>query len=249
MSARVFVGWDVGGWNCDKNPSSRDALVLLDDQRRPLGRPWRGNLRAVFNEAMTGAELVEAVFDLCQVETAIGERPTLLFAIDTPLGFSTPFIDLVVHGRAVDTLGAASDNPYLHRKTEHFLFQRGLSPLSPLKDMIGSQATKGLHFLARYAPQVERCGVWSDGQGLTAIEAYPSACKRSAYIETLRAPFRTARKATHTEALPVHQDIDDALTCALIGWTFHHAPDRLAQPDASIDPREGWIFVPLDGLR
>jgi len=246
MSATVFVGWDVGGWNCDKNPSSRDALVLLDDQRRPLGKPWRGNLRAVFNDATTGAELSEAVLDLCQVDTAIGERPRLLFAIDTPLGFSTPFVDLVVHGRAVDTLGASSTNPYLHRKTEHFLFQRGLSPLSPLKDMIGSQATKGLHFLARYAPQVQRCGVWTDDQGLTAIEAYPSACKRSAYIETLRAEIA---QVSAIGATPRHQDIDDALTCALIGWAFQHAPDRLAQPDASIDPREGWIFVPLDGLR
>jgi len=247
MSATVFVGWDVGGWNCDKNPSSRDALVLLDDRRRPLGTPWRGNLRAVFNDATTTVELVDAVLDLCQVETAIGERPRLLFAIDTPLGFSTPFVDLVVHGRAVDTLGASSSNPYLHRKTEHFLFQRGLSPLSPLKDMIGSQATKGLHFLARYAPQAARCGVWSDGlQSLTAIEAYPSACKRSAYIETLRAEIA---QVSAIEATPRHQDIDDALTCALIGWAFQHAPDRLAQPDASIDPREGWIFVPLDGLR
>ena len=246
MSATVFVGWDVGGWNCDKNPSSRDALVLLDDRRRPLGTPWRGNLRAVFNDATTTVELVDAVLDLCQVETAIGERPRLLFGIDTPLGFSTPFVDLVVHGRAVDTLGASSSNPYLHRKTEHFLFQRGLSPLSPLKDMIGSQATKGLHFLARYAPQVARCGVWTDGQGLTAIEAYPSACKRSAYIETLRAEVA---QVSAIDATPRHPDIDDALTCALIGWAFQHAPDRLAQPDASIDPREGWIFVPLDGLR
>ena len=249
MSATVFVGWDVGGWNCDKNPSSRDALVLLDDRRRQVGTPWRGNLRAVFNRAATSAELTDAVLGLCQVDRATCERPTLLFAIDTPLGFSTPFIDLVVQGRAVDTVGTSSSNPYLHRKTEHVLFQRGLSPLSPLKDMIGSQATKGLHFLARYAPQVMRCGVWTDGQGLTAIEAYPSACKRSAYIETLRAPFRTASQGASTRATPAHQDIDDALTCALVGWTFRHAPEKLAQPDASIDPREGWIFVPLDGLR
>lgn len=24
------IGWDVGGWNCDKYGLSRDALVLLD---------------------------------------------------------------------------------------------------------------------------------------------------------------------------------------------------------------------------
>ena len=26
----VFIGWDVGGWNCDRNSKSRDALVVLD---------------------------------------------------------------------------------------------------------------------------------------------------------------------------------------------------------------------------
>ena len=25
-----FIGWDVGGWNCEKNAKSRDALVILD---------------------------------------------------------------------------------------------------------------------------------------------------------------------------------------------------------------------------
>ena len=23
--AEYFIGWDVGGWNCDKNAKSRDA--------------------------------------------------------------------------------------------------------------------------------------------------------------------------------------------------------------------------------
>ena len=26
-TAPIFIGWDVGGWNCDKNPVSRDALA------------------------------------------------------------------------------------------------------------------------------------------------------------------------------------------------------------------------------
>ncbi len=40
-----FVGWDVGAWNCDKNGTSRDAIVILDEQRVIVGEPWRGNLR------------------------------------------------------------------------------------------------------------------------------------------------------------------------------------------------------------
>ena len=37
-ASALFIGWDVGGWNCDKNPASRDALVVLDAGRlRPAG--------------------------------------------------------------------------------------------------------------------------------------------------------------------------------------------------------------------
>jgi hypothetical protein len=32
--ASFFIGWDVGGWNCDKNRESRDALVILDVNQR-----------------------------------------------------------------------------------------------------------------------------------------------------------------------------------------------------------------------
>lgn len=51
----LLIGWDVGGWNCDKNPSSRDALVVLD------AHPY--------------------------------DRAPVVPAIDTPLGFSTAFIE------------------------------------------------------------------------------------------------------------------------------------------------------------
>lgn len=35
--SELFIGWDVGAWNCDKNPISRDALVVLDSQRNLMG--------------------------------------------------------------------------------------------------------------------------------------------------------------------------------------------------------------------
>jgi len=38
-------------------------------------------------------------------------------------------------------------------------------------------------------PKVVECGVWSDGRTLTAIEAYPSACKKSETIQALRRPY------------------------------------------------------------
>lgn len=67
-----------------------------------------------------------------------------------------------------------------------------------------------MHVLARFAAQVESCGVWSDGDRLTAIEAYPSPCKGSAIIQQLRRGYAPLR----------HEDEDDALTCALIAHLF-----------------------------
>jgi hypothetical protein len=42
-----YIGWDVGGWNCDHNQKSRDAIVILSHDLSIVGRPWRGNLRAL----------------------------------------------------------------------------------------------------------------------------------------------------------------------------------------------------------
>lgn len=249
-----YVSWDVGGWNCDKNPASRDALVILDSARALVGTPWRGNLRRLFNEANSAQGLVKGILELCQVQPPRDDSCRLLFAIDTPLGFSKGFTDLIVSRRAPAQIFSSSSNPYLHRETERFLFERGLSPLSPIKDMIGSQATKGIHFLARFAPELERCGLWTDGSSIHAIEAYPSACKRSASIRALRLPFYedidgTASAKTKPRDELYHPDLEDALTCALIGWAFEKRPDLLAHPPPTIDPSEGWIYVPSDGLK
>lgn len=250
-----YVGWDVGGWNCDKNPASRDALVILDSAKELVGIPWRGNLRQTLNAATTPGILATEILELCQVKIDPEDSFRLFFAIDTPLGFSKALADLIVSRVAAGPILSSSTNPYLHRETERFLFGRGLSPLSPIKDMIGSQATKGIHFLARFAPDLERCGLWTDGRHIHAIEAYPSACKRSACIRAMRRPFyEGCGDSVPIEKLKArpefhHLDLEDALTCALIGWSFQNKPELLAHPTPTIDPSEGWIFVPLDGLR
>lgn len=238
----IFIGWDVGGWNCDKNPGSRDALVVLDEQRRILGAPWRGNLRRVINQAADSVDFIARLLALCGLEDNDSVQVPVVLAIDTPLGFSFALRELFA-GKPSGPIGNSSSNPYLFRHTERFLFERGLSPLSAIKDMIGSQATKGMHVLARFAPQIERCGVWTDGQRLRAIEAYPAACKRS--------PAVAALHATSDAVADIglgHADLDDALTCALIAWLFHCQPEQLVQPDPGVDLGEGWIFVPADGL-
>ncbi|WP_318652003.1 hypothetical protein [Pseudomonas sp. PDM16] len=218
---------------------------MLNSQCQLIGKPWRGNLRRCINQASDSADFISRLLGYCALDASGFRAAPVVLAIDTPLGFSTAFIELLVHGRAVDAVEGSSSNPYLFRQTERFLFERGLSPLSAVKDMIGSQATKGMHALARFAPDIEQCGVWTDNHLLSAIEAYPASCKRSSTLEGLRTSvFQGADKNWGLE----HVDQEDALTCALIAWLFHFQPEQLAQPCVDVPRHEGWIFVPEDGL-
>ena len=99
--------------------------------------------------------------------------------------------------------------------------------MSAVKDMIGSQATKGMHALAKFAPKLARCGVWTDGSTLTAIEAYPSPCKHSVLMDALLLPYANWRRANH-------QDMVDALTCALIAHCFQVRPETLVPPGEGV---------------
>jgi hypothetical protein len=230
-----FIGWDVGGWNCEKNGKSRDAIVILAPSLEVIGEPWRGNLTPIINEAEDGAQFVDSLFML--VGEAFRRQPVLL-GIDTPLGFSKELAQLVSQRTATGPIGRSAENPYLFRATERFLHQQGKTPLSPIKDMIGSQATKGMHVLARFAPKIVECGVWTDGCGLRAIEVYPGACKSSTTIKGLRG----------TRGQLGNDDLDDALTCALIAHQFHTSRETLFQPTTDVAVEEGWIWAPRDGL-
>jgi hypothetical protein len=249
--AQFFIGWDVGGWNCDKNRESRDALVILDAQRNLVGKAWRGNLRKSINKAVSTQDWLQIVFEYC--ETVFTANSQVVLGIDTPLGFSEAFVRLITHREYAESIGKSDSNPYLFRATEQFLFDHGLKPLSPIKDMIGSQASKGMHVLAKFAPKKTRCGVWSDGKTLTAIEAYPSACKGSEFIQQLLRQYVVAECDNPPQRLWLesldHQDKCDALTCALIAHAFSYHPETLATPLDTIPKLEGWIWVPKDALQ
>jgi hypothetical protein len=234
--SKFYMGWDVGGWNCDKNGKSRDALVILDAELKLVGKPWRGNLRTVINASTDGTDWINQVFGLCK--DVPPSRPQITLAIDTPLGFSDALIRLVTRQNHAGEIGSSETNPYLFRFTERYLFKHGLKPLSSVKDMIGSQATKGMHVLAKFAPKIKRCGVWTDAAGLAIIEGYPSGCKRSATIKDLRKRFNSLG----------HADLDDALTCALLAYLFAARPETLESPPEKTPTSEGWIWVPKDGL-
>jgi predicted nuclease with RNAse H fold len=237
QSASIYyVGWDVGGWNCDRNSKSRDAIAILDSPLSPVGIVWRGNLRDNINRAASANDWLRGLFDLCKssIPTSIEK---VVLAIDAPLGYSLQFANLITDLRCVESVGCSSTNEYLFRQTERMLFERGFSPLSSVKDMIGSQSTKALHVLAKFAPATQSCGVWTDGCALTAIEAYPSACRHSSLLRELRNRGQYVSQST---------DKDDALTCALIAYLFDQRRAEMVPPPADVPVVEGWIWLPRD---
>lgn len=230
---QVFIGWDVGGWNCDKNPNSRDALVVLDDAGERIGQPWRGNLRETLNTATTAAGFLTAILTLCKLP--VGTPPRATIAIDAPLGFPAAFAQLITSGEALTQIGQSATNPYLYRATERRLMAEGVTPLSAVKDMIGSQSTKAMHAVARYTHRIAP-GVWSDGAHLTLIETYPALCRS-------RARGRFNALATATTAREI--DILDAEVCAQIAHAFVQRPEWLEPPPPDVPGSEGWIWAPL----
>lgn len=227
-----FIGWDVGGWNCDKNGKSRDAIVILDDKLAMVGQPWRGNLRECIATATTTSDWLKALFAKCKAELPT-RAVAVTMAIDTPLGFSDGFVGLITRKGCVEPNETSGLNRYLFRHTERHLFEHGLKPLSAIKDMIGSQATKGMHVLAKFAPQNESCGVWTDGHGFRAIETYPTACRDAPEVKKLL----KGRKPLG------HDDKDDARVCALVAHLFSTKRNTMEEPDSAVPSSEGWIWV------
>jgi predicted nuclease with RNAse H fold len=154
-------------------------------------------------------------------------------AIDTPLGFSDEFVGLITRQGCAEPDGTSGLNRYLFRNTERHLFNQGLRPLSAIKDMIGSQATKGMHVLAKFAPKIESCGVWTDGNGFRAIETYPTACRNTPEVQELLKGSKPLG----------HSDKDDARVCAVVAYLFSIRRETLEGPTATVPSSEGWIWV------
>lgn len=231
-----FIGWDVGGWNCDNNSNGRDAIVILDETLRIVGRAWRRNLRECIVAAPTTVDWLQALFAKCKAEYPAGNM-NVTMAIDTPLGFPSVFETLLARQGHVEPDKTSGLNRYLFRYTERHLFEQGLKPLSTVKDMTGSQATKGMHVLLKYAPNIESCGVWSDGRGFRAIETYPAACRHAPEVLTRL-----------KDCSPLgHDDLDDARVCAVIAYLFNARHETLEGPPSTVPRNEGWIWIPRGG--
>jgi predicted nuclease with RNAse H fold len=243
------VGWDVGAWHCDRNNESRDALSIQDDYRNLLGITWRGNLRETINESRDSQDFLDRLFALKGLSR--DRRAEVTLAIDAPLAFSRQFADLTA-GRAIANVGKDSqDNSYLFRATERLLFQRGFRPLSAVQDMIGSQATKAMHVITKFGLTIERCGVWTDGQGLRVIETYPAVCESNHRVRSMLKWSDELEQMNMMNGVfpePGSQDQRDAFICSMIAYMFQLKYEELEAPRCDIPAQEGWIWYPIPGI-
>lgn len=214
----------MGGWNCDRNIASRDAVVILNDQIEVVGK-WRGNIRTWINEADVYQSFLFILFTKCG---AVYTNEEVIIAVDTPLGYSHEFVKLLSEYKNIYEVASFQKNAYLYRKTERFLFANGRKPLSAVNHMIGSQSTKGIHFISKYAANISSIGIWkSDDKRMTVIETYPSKEEND-----VPEAFVTWK-----------MDLQDAYKCAVLAEVFDNNNDKLYQPLKDIWEREGWIWV------
>jgi hypothetical protein len=249
---QYFVGWDVGAWGCRRRSTSQDALAVLKaegGEPATVGRAWRGNLGATLRQADSLAALINTH---CETEIAEGDQITI--AIDTPLGLPADTVALFSRqGKVNPTLDSHARNSLIFRQTEIWLTRQSFPPLSALKDMIGSQATKGAYLLCKFGLNVLEgdCGVWIGGN-VTAIECYPATCKRSdrkGYLCQGSAKLQAMYFALQTSGLEVGTgDEEDAVYCALVAYLYGCHRNLLVPPQESPPASEGWVWYPKDAI-
>ena len=241
----LFLGWDVGAWNCDRNGKSRDALCALaigESGPMIVGHPWRGNVRDLL-VGHEGSALIDALLRRLGVAADVTRHVTV--AIDAPLGWPKRMIELVTTGAVVDVPPEADKNPYLFRAQDLALFTMGHRPLSMVRDMIGSQSTKGIHFLQRARLLPVATGVWGR-ESTVAIETYPAAAVRDVEVGTLTSQLLAdlIGRENQQRSIAWQADIRDAISCALVALLHRNQPQRLEAPDEGADATEGWIWLP-----
>jgi hypothetical protein len=139
----------------------------------------------------------------------------------------------------------ADRNPYLFRSQEISLAQSGKQPLSTVRDMIGSQSTKGIHFLNRLGSSAHSQGTWSTG-AITAIETYPAAALADPEVARLTNGLvrELTKGANACKGAPWWSDVRDALACSVVAMLHRLDQGKLEPPGVQGDKAEGWIWLP-----
>ncbi|GAB4215625.1 MAG: hypothetical protein OHK0013_41370 [Sandaracinaceae bacterium] len=114
-----------------------------------------------------------------------------------------------------------------------------------VRDMIGSQSTKGIHFVQRARLLPVAAGVWGRGSTV-AIETYPAAAVRDVEVARLTSQLLadSIGRENKQRSSAWQADVRDAISCALVALLHRRQPERLVAPDEGADATEGWIWLP-----
>jgi hypothetical protein len=101
---QYYIGWDVGGWHCPKNSStkSQDAIFILDANLEPVGAARAGNITDVILQSESTGDFIGGLFEYCSAARRNESMVTL--AIDAPLGFPEDFLNLAAKLRVVGAI-------------------------------------------------------------------------------------------------------------------------------------------------
>ena len=289
MCKTYYVGWDVGAWECPNTKfaaRSQDCITILDEDGKLLFA-WMGNIYCppknnngdtkLKDETKTPFKLTPLINSLIGDEnniihksnyfSKIDEKDILFIAIDAILGLpnlATSLFNLNENEKNTDNVEDITKK-YLFRLTERNL-PKHKSPLSVLKDMLGSQATKAL-FTLRYwnfkwnAQEF----VWKMGNHI-ALETYPSAAYDNVIHMNDKMEIEWNNVINANDEPPKIQlnpakdiksrwlDLNDSIICAKVAqkYKIYLAPlgaidDPLRAPsdnEKAIAGQEGWIWLP-----
>ncbi len=202
---------------------------------------------AVSHDGSLRPSIVSAMLNYCGVQAEDATEVTV--AIDTLLGWPHAMMRLAQGGSTSVVSASDGENPYTRRETELDLIRRGYSPLSAVRDMLGSQSTKGIHCLRAAELEEVSCGVWrhTDGLGrtVTAIETYPAVALQMNRLRLLQTEtLERYGGSLRPENKPLHDDVRDALACALVAFIFAESSQDMEPVPADVPPGEGWIILP-----
>ena len=133
------------------------------------------------------------------------------------------------------------------------LFKVGYRPLSTVRDMIGSQGTKGVHFLLRAQLRPSGIGVWTNSdRTVTELETYPAAARRDVDVDRLtsRLLAELLGRERQQRSDVWQRDARDAITCALVAWLHrrHLSRGTLGRTHSSSSMRDAGISEPVSAV-
>lgn len=275
--ATYFVGWDVGAWNCEKTKfadGSQDSVVVLKKNCEDIDLQfaWMGNIyereETNFNSWCDFLKILisdkkNVIFHNKELFNDIEKNKcNFVVAIDAILGCPQAAYNIWNLREPLDNnknIGYNKAN-FIYRTTENVIQS---TPLSVVKDMLGSQSTKALYLLKTMGMNWnEKTFQWRKDDDI-AFETYPAAAasnyatfellkskeiyigKHQGYYDYINKNIIDIKKLK--KAKNKYSDFIDALVCAQVATTENlSAP---SEKETAAAQKEGWIWLPRNDAK